>query len=346
MRLLMITRKVDKDDGLAGFTYNWVKKLAANLDNLYVICLEKGNTDGLPDNVSVYSLGKENGKNRLREFFVFHKLSIKLVPKVDGVFAHQNPEYGLLISFWTKLFRKRLIAWYVHKQVSTKLKILNFLADKMVSVSKESFRLPSKKVVFLHHGIDTDIFCFKEKEQHEELRLLTISRISSTKQIDKMVDVVYEFKNKYNKSVIFKIVGEPTLGKDRFYLNEIKEKIIKLKLEDNIIFLGSVANDKTPDLYHWSDIFFNFSATGSVDKTVLEAMSCGTLVFVSNEAFSDILKIINSLMYVEDFSRADQQLAELLLSTTKDLYHNLRKYVEDNHQLDDLMVQIVNLFKK
>ena len=28
MKLLMITRKIDKDDGLAGFTYNWVKKLS------------------------------------------------------------------------------------------------------------------------------------------------------------------------------------------------------------------------------------------------------------------------------------------------------------------------------
>src|SRR3989344_8833912 len=97
MKLLMITRKVDKDDGLAGFTYNWIKKLSSRLETLYVICLEKRNIDGLPDNVYINSLGKENGKNRFKEFFRFHFLGIKLVPKVDGVFAHQNPESALMV---------------------------------------------------------------------------------------------------------------------------------------------------------------------------------------------------------------------------------------------------------
>ena len=71
MKLLMITRKVDKDDGLAGFTYNWIKKLAGQVEFLYVMCLEKGNISGLPTNVEVYSLGKEKGKNRFKEFINF-----------------------------------------------------------------------------------------------------------------------------------------------------------------------------------------------------------------------------------------------------------------------------------
>jgi len=32
--LLMITRKVDKDDALAGFAHNWVKKLEKNANTL------------------------------------------------------------------------------------------------------------------------------------------------------------------------------------------------------------------------------------------------------------------------------------------------------------------------
>ena len=149
MKLLMITRRVDKDDGLTGFTYNWIKKLSRRVDRLEVICLEKGTTNWLPTNVAVHSLGKERGKDRSKEFWRLQSLAGRLVPKVDGVFAHQNPEYGILMSPWTKIFKKRLIAWYTHKQVTWRLRLLNALVDVMVTASADSFRLPSKKLKVL-----------------------------------------------------------------------------------------------------------------------------------------------------------------------------------------------------
>ena len=62
MKLLMITRKVDKDDAQMGFAFNWINKLSQKVDQLKVICLEKGNVEGLPGNVEIFSLGKENGR--------------------------------------------------------------------------------------------------------------------------------------------------------------------------------------------------------------------------------------------------------------------------------------------
>ncbi|MBT4850336.1 glycosyltransferase family 4 protein [Candidatus Parcubacteria bacterium] len=344
MKLLMITRKIDKDDGLAGFTYNWVKKLSKNVDKLYVICLEKGNDSGLPDNVSVYSLGKENGKNRWKEFWRFHKLARQIVPQVDGVFAHQNPEYGISIAPWTKLFRKKLIAWYVHGSVGTKLRLLNFLSDKMLSINKESFRLPSKKVIFLHHGIDTEIFYFKEKEIHDELRLLSVSRISATKQIDKMIDLVASIKSKTNKKVVLKIVGEATLEKDKVFLNEQNNRIFKLNLKEEVKFLGSVSNTETPPLYQWADIFLNFSKTGSVDKTVLEAMSSGTPVLVSNEAFRDILEPINKSMYINNLDKLGDKALVVADIGDASFLKDLHTYVDSHHSLDKLSKTIVSLF--
>ncbi len=344
MRLLMITRKIDKDDGLAGFTFNWVKNLANHVDHLDVMCLEKGNAHGLPDNVVVHSLGKEKGKNRWREFWRFHKYGKKLVPKVDGVFAHQNPEYGILISFWTKIYKKKLIAWYTHKSVGWKLKLLNKKADIMLTASKESFRLASDKLKVLHHGIDTDIFSFKSKFEHEGLRLLSVSRISNTKKIDLMIDIVDKLKNKFNQKVILKIIGVPTLKQDKKYLNNLKKQVKKLGLENNIDFVGSVANDQTPKFYQEADIFLNFSATGSLDKTVLESMSCGTLVLVGNEAFKTILSPINNLLYIENFDEISDRIFKLLKIDTSEFLQSLRQYVIDYHSLDSLAKKIIKQF--
>ena len=344
MKLLMITRKIDSKDGLAGFTYNWVKKLAQNLDKLYVICLEKGDASGLPENIEIYSLGKENGKNRFKEFFNFFKFAIKLVPKVDGVFTHQNPEYGILIAPWCKIFGKRLIAWYVHKRVGLKLKILNFLVDNIVSVSKESFRLKSKKLILLHHGIDTDLFSWTNKQEHEELRLLSISRISATKQINKILGLVAELKEKIDKKIILKIVGEPSLPEDMRYLAELKKQVENLDLINSVEFLGSKSNNETPSLYQWADIFLNFSNTGSIDKTVLEAMSCGTLVLVSNEAFAPIFKELNIDCYLAELKNAKDLVIKLLNNRSVELNERLRKYVVNNHDLNQLAKQIVGLY--
>ncbi len=341
MKLLMITRKIDKDDGLAGFTYNWIKKLSKHLDKLYVICLEKGNISGLPYNIEIYSLGKEKGKNKLKEFFNFQKFAIKLLPKVNGVFAHQNPEYGLLIAPWCKIFRKKLISWYTHKQVSLRLRILNFLSNKMVTASKESFRLKSKKLTVMHHGIDTDLFSFKENR--DKLSFLSISRISETKNIHLMIGLIKEIKEKIDKNVVFKIVGSPTLEKDTIYLKELKNKVEDLNLNNNIKFLGSIANNKTPILYQNANIFFNFSDTGSLDKTVLEAMSCGTIPFVSNEAFKNILTPINNLLYVEK-DRLNTDNIKEIINMDNSLRLELRKYVENKHSLDSLVKEIKDLF--
>jgi len=341
----MITRKVDKDDGLAGFSFNWVKKLANNIENLDVICLEKGNIEGLPDNVSVYSLGKENGKNRLREFWRFQKLAIKLVPHVDGVFAHQNPEYGLLISFWTKLFRKRLIAWYAHGSVSMRLRLLNFLADKIITSTPSGFKLSSNKLIILHQGIDTEMFAYTNKVSDGTLKFLSVSRISSTKNIHLMIDLVRELKLEYNKKIIFNIIGESSLGRDKKYLQKLKKQVLDQGLDADVRFLGSVANYKTPEHYQWADVFLNFSNTASLDKTILEAMSCGTLVLTSNESAKVILSKINKALCLEDMSKASSKILEIEVLDRDALGKKLREVVKNEHGLDDLMKKIIFQFR-
>src|SRR3989344_3390126 len=98
MKLLIITRKIDRQNGPAGFIYHWISEFAKQCDELNVICLEQGDITGLPKNCHVYSLGKERGKNQWREFWRLQRLARLLVPQADGVFSHQNPEYGILIA--------------------------------------------------------------------------------------------------------------------------------------------------------------------------------------------------------------------------------------------------------
>ena len=49
MKLLVITQKVDNDDGIMGFFHGWLLRLASLVDELHVITLYLGAVD-LPDN--------------------------------------------------------------------------------------------------------------------------------------------------------------------------------------------------------------------------------------------------------------------------------------------------------
>ncbi|MFA5126630.1 MAG: glycosyltransferase family 4 protein [Patescibacteria group bacterium] len=339
----MFTRKVDKNDGLAGFTYNWVKKFAGNVDHLDVICLEKGEIAGLPENAAVHSLGKEKGKNRWLEFWRLQKLAFSLVPKVDGVFTHQNPEYGIMLAPWARLFKKPIIAWYAHGAVNFKVALLNALVDKIVTSTSQGFRLSSKKAVVLHQGIDTDVFAYREKEIHKGLRLLTVGRISASKNIHLMIDLVADLRRQ-GKEVILKIAGAPSLVVGNKYLADLRAQVDNLGLQDAVIFLGSIVNCETPALYQWADIFLNFSVTGSLDKTILEAMSCGTLVLTSNDSGRVILQNVAPELILSSPQAARGKVMRLEEIDRKALGLALRQYVVNNHRLDQLVKKIVRLF--
>jgi len=98
MNLLIITQKVDRNDGVLGFFHNWIVKFAAEFDSLIVICLEKGEYD-LPENVKVLSLGKENGRSRLKYTFNFFRHIIHEQKKYDAVLVHMTPIHILFGKF-------------------------------------------------------------------------------------------------------------------------------------------------------------------------------------------------------------------------------------------------------
>lgn len=342
MNLLMITRKVDNDDALAGFTYNWVKNLGSNLDKLYVITWQKSNSVGLLENIEVISLpeGKFN-----KVLFLQTKL-LQILPKVDGVFCHMNPEYTILSAPLAKIFRKKIVSWYTHKSITWRRRLLEILANKIVTASIMSFRKPwfSKKVNIIGHGIDVDLFKpLNDRQQSNNFNIISVGRISPTKDYESIIKAV-DILN--NKDISLKIIGDVILEYQRDYLNNLKKMTSAMSLENQVEFIGWVANKLMPYYYQNADLFINMSGTGSVDKVVLEAMSSGCLVLTSNEAFREIIG--DKFMIEKDNpnSLADKiQWIYNLPIETKELYANkLRDIVVTDHNLKNLVKKIKNQF--
>jgi len=363
MKILMITRKIDRYDPLAGFAYGWVKKIAGNLDQLKVLCLEKGDISDLPGNIQIYSLGKEKGASRFQRFLRFQILALKLVPKVDGVFCHMNPEYTIAIAPYAKLFRKKIVSWYTHGKISKKMKLMEKLANTILTASKESFRLASKKVIATGHGIDTAFFHPPKPGQEtvtkfylegrdagelENFKILSIGRISPTKDYESLIKAADILVNKKGvKNIHINIIGGPGLPEQGVYLKNLKLMVEKMKLQGVVSFLGAISNIETVGHYQDADLFVNLSHTGSVDKAVLEAMSCGTMVLTSNEAFKPIVgdNFMASQNQPEQLGEKIEWVMSLPEEEKKKMKERFRQEVTTNHDLNNLAKKIVSQFK-
>ena len=342
----MITRKVDRNEHLAGFIYNWVKKIGEQVEKLKVISWQQGDSSGLPPNIKVYAL--KTKENKLIKIAKFKMLVWRNIKGVDGVFCHQMPIYTILAAPFAKLYGKKIVSWYMHRQVDLKMRLMEHLSDVILSASKESFRLPSKRLVFTGHGIDTDLFKPLEAiSQNKIFGLISVGRISPTKDYESMIKAVDILVDQGIKDIKLTIIGEAGLAEQTTYFENLKQMVIKMNLQTNVEFLGPKPNMEIPAYLARSNVSINLSGTGSIDKAVLEAMACGCLVLTSNEAFKEILP--SELMVEKDnpkmLAEKIKWLMDLPPERAKQFRQQLRQEVVQNHNLDNLVKKIIAQFE-
>lgn len=337
MRLLICTQTVDKNDPILGFFHRWIEEFAKHCTQVIVICLFEGQ-HALPSNVKVLSLGKEKGESRMKYLSRLYMYIWRERKHYDAVFVHMNQVYVILAGVLWRLWGKKIGLWYVHKSVTTSLRIATVIVDHVFTTSSESFRIDSSKKMMLGHGIDTDLFVPSAHHTQDILRLLTVGRIAKAKRIDAMIALV-EVLHGRGIPVTFSIVGVPVLDADREYERKLRAVVRKKDLEEVVHFEGAIAQNQLPGIYRAADVFLNLSATESMDKAVLEALACGTPVVTSNVAFKGLLGPQG--LFVEG---ADEEiLADAVLHAWgMDMASTVEK-VRSDHSLSRLIPAIVGI---
>lgn len=281
MKLLVVTQALDLDDPVLGFFHQWLEAFSHTFEQVHVICLREG-IHALPGNVIAHTLGKEKDLeknttlygstfNRMRYALRFLRLSWELHKEYDAVFVHMNPEYLALSGGFWKLAKKPVGLWYTHKSVDLKLRIAEFFADIIFTASKESFRLSSKKVQVMGHGIDTD-FWQPDARVARSSDWLSVGRLMPSKGHDRAIRAAQE------KGVVLRIAGT---GPQQERLEAIVSE-----LGARVVFLGACTPKTLRDEYRRAALLVHRSETGSLDKVVLEAALCGCPVDSTDPAIS------------------------------------------------------------
>lgn len=337
MKLLIITQKVDINDPILGFFHRWIVELSKHFESIVVICLCKGKYS-LPDNVRVLSLGKEDGESNIKYLINFYKYIWSEKNNYDKVLVHMNQEYVLLAGDIWKILGKDVFMWRNHHAGSILTDIASIFCKKIFCPSKFSYTAKYKKTVLMPVGVDNEIFKVSESVKRIPNSVLSLGRISPSKNLDLLVDVVIGMKNP-NLSV--DVYGD-ALPKDELYYQDIKTRSGNL-----INFYKGITNTDTVNVYSSHDIFVNLSSSGMYDKTIFEAMACGCLILASN----DNLRGQISDDFIFGYRNKDElrsKLEKLLLYTPEErelATGQLMKFA-DNHSLDKLGLKVSSIIKE
>lgn len=347
MRLLIFTQKVDKNDTVLGFFHNWIVEFASRCESVTVICLYKGLSE-LPNNVEVYSLGKEGGQGRVSQLITVYRLLFKLHGKYDTVFVHMNPIYLVLCGFYFKVKKIPVYMWYVHRKVDLKLKIATFFSKKIFTSAKESFLIETDKVYFVGHGINmTDLPQQDHSYSGGVVNISHIGRVTPIKGIETLLLSGYELKKK-GLYIRIRLLGECVTESDKEY-KEVLLKIIREKnLENEVSFEGGFKHREMPKILEGVHINVNLTPPGGMDKVVLESLALGIPSFASNTAFAEVFHKYKN-MFMFSHGRSDD-LANKIFAYINDerkdaILKEISGEVRSHFDLSSLAEKMVNIMK-
>jgi glycosyltransferase involved in cell wall biosynthesis len=296
-----------------------------------VIAQRTGEYD-LPDNVKVFSLGKERNLPRLMQLIRFWWFQWSLRKKYDRVLVHMTPIWAVLgFPLWTVL-RKRVFLWYEARGTRWPLRFACSYVHKVFSASSVGMPIDTSKSVIVGHGIDTNAFTCNE-DPHEKGLIVAIGRITRAKKLDYIIRAFHQIPT-HNRLIL---VGTTLTAADRREVSELRSLIHSLDLGIRVSFCSL----KQPDvikLLKRADLLLHASET-SLDKVLLEAMACGCSVLSCGKA-SEVLPDICRATQETFADRAKNILSMPDEERARDR-NLLRAYVEEEHSLTSLVKRLL-----
>lgn len=347
MKLLITTQKLDKNDPILGFFHNWVSEFAKHCEEVHVICLFKGEYS-LPDNVRVFSLGKEERQNRFQYLVHFFWFIIHERKRYDTVFVHMNQIYVVLGGIFWRLFGKKIGLWYSHRAVHWTLRVANLLTHHVFTVSREGFNLPTTKLHVVGHGIALEQFAKKKSYKHDKLILLSVGRITRIKNLETLIEAVALLAQE-GVDVVCDIVGPQVTPGDTTYFYELQALAREKGVAKRINFVGPVTNERIREYYWKSDININLAPTGGVDKVILEGVAADTMPLACNAAFASVFGNYSKdlLFTLRDPADLAAKIKVVRARTDKEeVLRLLKMNIEKDYSLVTLIEKIVNILKK
>lgn len=188
------------------------------------------------------------------------------------------------------------------------------------------------KIIVVPNGVDTDRFHPRIKNNNTNaFSLLWVGRFVKGKGVEYLIYSMFILV-KDKPDLHLTLIGDGP-GKER-----IIELIVNLGLQNYVTIIDFVPYDKIPEMFQNSDIFVLPSIYEGVPRTVLEAMSCGLPVIISQFSHLEDLIEGGGLMFL----KMDVQA---LSNTLKSIINDKSKQSEMGQNARDKIVRDYSFMK-
>ncbi len=270
MKLLFITQKLHGQDA---FGVLWANAFAARGYEVTVLCLEwqpekmREVLPGVDIKFQVLSMGKERGVGRMGQILTFWKHIT--AHKSDRVFVHMAPVWGLLGAPVWIIRRTPAYLWYTHYKMQAGLWLMAMYGKRLFCATEQSMPqyAGSPKKIVTGHGIDRTFWPRRENHTTEPHKLLVVHRLARSKRAELCIQSLMHLSTFFTLDIYGQEV-EPD------YAAELKVLVRDLGLSERVRFLGSAPIKDLPEIYASRKLILNM-ASETIDKTMLEAMTCG-----------------------------------------------------------------------
>jgi len=347
MKLLITTQVIDKNDPILGFFHRWVEEFAVHFEHIYVICLKEGEHT-LPSNVTVYSLGKEDGESRLKYTWRFYTYftNIFFQEKVDFVFFHMGAIYNIMAApyfFFRKIYGTKFYWWKTHGLLNTLGKVAFRFVDKVFTAGEKSFPISSKKINVVGHAIDTSQFSFVTNKGISEgvIKVISVGRVVPIKKIECAFEAVKNVRD-VHVPISLSVYGPIS---DAQYKKRLDHIIYKYNLDGIVSFAGPVEHGELPLIYAQYDVLIHPAYEAGFDKVVLEAMAVGVIPVTSIQSFKSILEPYGLYIPPNDsigYTNIISKIAHMSKIEREKLSSALRNIVVEGHSITTLSQRIFN----
>ena len=350
MRLLLFNLATDEDDPVLGFTSAWIRALAARCEGVDVITMRAGRLD-VPGNVRVHSAGKERGYSVPRRVAVFYRLLHRVLrdARSEACFSHMMPVFSALAGPVLRARGIPLVTWYAHPSLTPTLKVAHHLSDRMVASLPTAYPYRADKLTVVGQGIDTRLFTSGGREDDPPL-LLCVGRLSPIKDHATLIEAAARLHATGTRFRLA-VVGGAAGAHDEAYARALRQQAQDRGLAGLVDWVGPLPLRALPEWYRRCAAHVNLTRTGSGDKSVLEAMSCGRPSLVANQGFRELLgSHVDLLSFPErDADALARRLRDLLQAgagARAAIGAELRERVVRHHALDGLADRLLGLLRE